>query len=68
MHVLNFSKTEYLSHVLNFSKTEYLSGNQYIILYTIVLYGYIYISKYTFGVFVKAYLHQIIVFYWHIVN
>lgn len=55
-------------HVLNFSKTEYLSGNQYIILYTIVLYGYIYISKYPFGAFVKAYLHQIIVFYWYIVN
>ena len=55
-------------HILNFSKTEYLSGNQYIILYTIVLYGYIYISKYPFGVFVKAYLHQIIVFYWYIVN
>lgn len=55
-------------HVLNFSKTKYLSDNQCVILYTIVLCGCIYISKYPFGVFVKAYLHQIIVFYWYIVD
>lgn len=55
-------------HVLNFRKIKYLSDNQRAISYAVVIYGCIYISKYPFGVFVKAYLHQIIVFYWYIVD
>lgn len=55
-------------HILNFSKTKYISNNQYIIMVSVMIFGYIYISKYPFEVFVKAYLHQIIVFYWYIVN
>ena len=54
-------------HISNFSKTKYLPDNQYIMMYSAVVFG-IYISKYPFGVFVKAYLHQIIVFYWYIVD
>jgi len=55
-------------HILNFSKTKYLSDSQYIIMCIAMIFGHVYISKYSFGVFVKAYLHQIIVFYWYIVN
>ncbi len=55
-------------HISNFSKTKYLPDNQYIMMYSAVVFGCIYISKYPFGVFVKAYLHQIIVFYWYIVD
>lgn len=55
-------------HILNFSKTKYLPDNQCVMMYSTVIFGYVYISKYPFGVFVEAYLHQIIVFYWYIVN
>ena len=57
-----------IMHILNFSKTKYLSDNQCVMIYSTVIFGYVYISKYPFGVFVEAYLHQIIVFYWYIVN